>query len=146
MILFGQSMLNLKSKITEWLKVIPLAILWVLILYSGYSAITTDSLFLLGHYLALFFLIITTFFFLKRRTVGNILLLITLVLATINILQFMPHISSFISYSSYNIQLGRTEFSSYSESLGLGLNLKMFLLFILFIILNLRPILSWFKK
>ncbi len=137
-------MQNLKSKITEWLKVIPLAILGVLILYSGYTAVTKGTPFTLWHYLALLLLIVTTIFYIKKPSVGKILLLVVLVLAAINLLQFLPHTIGL--YSSTTVYLGPLEYSDKPTYFGPGLNPSMLLLLFVTVLLNLKSILRWFKK
>lgn len=137
-------MKNLKSKIIEGVKVIPLVILWLLIIYSGYSAITKGTPFILWHYVALLFLIVTTIFYIKKPSVGKILLLVVLVLAAINLLQFLPQTIGL--YSSTTVYLGPLEYSDKPTYFSPGLNPTMLLLLFVAVLLNLKSILRWFKK
>ncbi len=142
-------MKNLNSKIANWLQIIPIAILWGCIFYSIYAFIVNNSPITIGHYFGIGFILLATILFVTKKPIGNLIVGGILVLAAINLLQFLPYTNQ--SHLSAHVTVGNTSFESgsYAETeppFSLGINTEMLLLLVLYCVVNIKTILSWFKK
>jgi hypothetical protein len=83
---------------------IPFSVLTISLIYSWYTFIFTDNVAVFSHYLGLLLFLPVIYFLFKDKTLkkGIVLTGVYLILATINLLSFLP----FVSTSSFGIKIG----------------------------------------
>lgn len=97
-------MISTVTKKRKLLFFIPFSILTIALIYSWYTFIFTDNVAVSSHYLGLLFFLPIIYVLYKDKTLKKAIVLtgVYLILATINLLSFLP----FITTNSFGIRLG----------------------------------------
>ena len=121
-------MISTVTKKRKFLFFIPFSILTITLIYSWYTFIFTDNIAVFSHYLGLLFFLPVIYFLYKDKSLKKAIVLtgVYLILATINLLSFIP----FVMTSSFGISIGSINIWSPS------LNGFALLLLILYCVLN----------
>lgn len=124
-------MKNLNSKIKEWVQFVPLLILLLISINTIYIVLTTNYSISLAHYIGLSLVLITSVVFFFSRYIGNIFILVLLLAGMVNAIEFSQ------TTTQLNINF-----------LSLSVTIQPYILgvLILFVVINFKLLISWFKK
>ncbi len=124
-------MKNLNSKIKEWVQFVPLLILLLISINTIYIVLTTNYSISLAHYIGLSLVLITSVVFFFSRNIGNIFILVLLLAGMVNAIEF--------SQTTTQLNINFLSLSVTFQPYILGV-------LILFVVINFKLLISWFKK
>ncbi|RPE05616.1 hypothetical protein EGT74_24890 [Chitinophaga lutea] len=123
-----------RAKSKRWLNWLPFGILLGGITYTLYTAATTDVIFTYKNYGAIFLLLACAVFMVLKPRPGKILLLITILLGTFNLIAFTPTVVTYRFYVT-SLKIGPPAIQVFS-----------FFVLLLFVVVNFDKVKAWKGK